>query len=790
MKIQRKEPSKRWWVVVLALSLIGVGAFWLWKQRPQTPRPPAQSGSANLAESIDPDNLNVVLITIDTLRVDRLGSYGNSSIETPALDRLAAEGVRFTNAASTVPFTLPAHSSIMTGTYPPYHGVRENVGYFLDETVPTLAEEMRAAGWNTAGFVSAFVLDSRWGISRGFDTYFDDFDLKEVENPNLGSVQRDGKETVSEAVRWLDDRPEGKFFLWLHLFDPHDPYTPPEPYRSQYPDRPYDAEVAYTDSLIARFRQALEERDLLDTSLLVLTGDHGEGLGQHHERSHGFFVYDSTIHIPLIIRFPSRLFAGREVTDAVSHVDLWPTIFDVTNQSAPKHGQGSSLLPLISATGTTTTERFVYSESLYPLLHYGWAPLRSIRGTRYKFIDTPQPELFDVVTDGHEENNILLTERRASRQMKDQLDAMLEEIEAQGRGSSRLPEMDEETLAQLQALGYLAGKGGVDIEEESDIARADPKDRIELHQLVMAAQTEIGRDEDDAAQEKLERVLATDTSVIEAHQMLGMIANRRQDFDGAVPHFQTALALDPDHSSSVIGLAFAYRELGMDDEALVGFQRMLELSPNDTRAAVALTDILVERDRVDEAIGILEGAVGREDTPAAVHNQLGELYTMRGRSDDAKASFRRAVEMGEKYAQARFNLAVLLEEEGRFDEAVPLYEEVIELAPKHYKAQFNLGRVYGQRGAVDRQQQLYEAAVESNPEFVRGYYFLAKLIMDRGGDIARAEQLTREALDKDTDHAAGPLGYFLLADILNRQGRSLEAQEAARQGQLIQAESG
>jgi len=234
---------------------------------------------------VDPANLNVILITIDTLRSDHVSCYGGSPVTTPNIDRLAGEGVRFTNAASTVPFTLPAHASIMTGTYPPRHGIRENVGYFLGDNQPTIAESLKGGGRETGGFVSAFVLDSRWGIARGFDHYFDDFDLGEFDNANLGSVQRPGNETVAEAVRWLDAREQSApFFLWLHLYDPHDPYTPPEPYASEYRGRPYQGEVAFADSLIGTFRAALEERALLQRSLVILTADHGEGLGDHGRR--------------------------------------------------------------------------------------------------------------------------------------------------------------------------------------------------------------------------------------------------------------------------------------------------------------------------------------------------------------------------------------------------------------------------------------------------------------------------------------------------------------------------
>ena len=414
------------------------------------------SSSPEWRGEIAPSDLNVVLITIDTLRSDRVSSYGSDLVHTPNIDSFASEGVLFSNAASTVPFTLPAHSSILTGLYPPGHGVRENVGYTLDDSIPTLAEVVSEGGWNTAGFVSAFVLDGRWGIGRGFDHYFDDFDLAEFDTANLSSVQRSGDVTISEAVRWIDGRPQdAPFFLWLHLYDPHDPYTPPEPFKSQYPGRPYDGEVAYTDSLIGEFRQALEERGLLASSLVILTADHGEGLGDHGEASHGFFVYDTTIHVSLIVRPPTAAEVGRVVDSAVSHVDIFPTILDAVDLSAPKRVHGQSLLPVIAGENIEL-DRGVYSESLYPLLHYGWAPLRAIRTDNRKLISAPRPEVFNFVADPREQRDLSLEQPGVTGELEKRLTDLRAKIDTA-----------PEPLAQLLAGGYAAGQGGVSLEHET-----------------------------------------------------------------------------------------------------------------------------------------------------------------------------------------------------------------------------------------------------------------------------------------------------------------------------------
>ena len=433
----------------------------------------------------------VILITIDTLRADRLSSYGSDRVSTPHIDRLAAEGVRFANASSTVPFTLPAHSSIMTGLYPPTHGVRENVGYVLGADRTTLAERFRDAGYRTGGFVSAFVLDARWGIGRGFDTYVDDFDLDSMAGANLGSVQRSGPETIANALEWLDEAgssgdggaagdPSGQppFFLWLHLFDPHDPYEPPEPFRTEHEGRPYDGEVAYTDSLIGGFRAALEQRGLFDESVVVLTADHGEGLGDHGESYHGFFVYDSTVHVPLIVRLPGGVEGGRVVTDAVSHVDIAPTLAELLGLEAGV-GQGRSLLPSMEGLEHRDSRRGVYAESFYALDHYGWAPLRSLRTADYKYIETPDPELYALLEDPGELTTVLLERRDTSRELRAAALELAAALDRAAPDATPEPDLDEQALAQLQALGYLAGRGAAE-GRPTDGPRADAKTKAHL----------------------------------------------------------------------------------------------------------------------------------------------------------------------------------------------------------------------------------------------------------------------------------------------------------------------
>jgi len=733
-----------------------------------------------------PGALNLVLVTLDTVRADRLPAYGYAGIATPALDALGREGVRFANAVSTVPFTLPAHSSLLTGVYPPRHGVRENVGYALGETTPTVAERLREAGYATAGFVSAFVLDGRWGIGRGFETYFDEFDPATVASANLAAAQRDGAETVAAAIRWLDARPAARpFFLWLHLYDAHDPYTPPEPYASRYPGRPYDAEIAYVDELVGRFRGALEARRLLATTALAVTADHGEGLGEHREQYHGYFVYESTVRVPLFLRLPGGELAGRRVDTAVSHVDLVPTLLELAGARPAPGLDGESLLAV--ATRAFDPARAVYSESLYPLLHYGWAPLRALRRAGRKYIEAPRPELYVLDVDGGETANAIRAERRLAGELRAELAALRQRLDGGEASPARPADLDEETLAQLAALGYVAGQGGVALADEEARERADPKDKIALHHAVMAAQSALGAGDRETAQRELARILAEDDGILDAHQMLGGLAAEEGRFADAIDAFRRALEIDGEHRASLFGLANAYRRTGRRAEALVGFERLLALSPHDSKAALAAADLLAGGGERERAIALLERVAAGGEAPPIVANQLGELLVGDGRVEEARAAFARALAGNAELPQPHFNLAVLAEEAGDAAAAIRHYEATIERAPRHFQALFNLGRLHGARGDRERQRELWQQALAANPDFVRGYYYLSKLLMDTGGDLARAEELTRAGLERDGEHVAGPLGYYLLADLLHRTGRPSEARAAIVRGREVEA---
>ncbi|MEM6705984.1 MAG: sulfatase-like hydrolase/transferase [Acidobacteriota bacterium] len=723
---------------------------------------------------VDPSQLNVLLLTVDTLRADRVSAYG-SRVSTPNLDRLAAEGVLFTSASTTVPFTLPAHTSIMTGLYPPSHGVRENVGYTVSDEHTMLAQRLRDLGRDTAGFVSAFVLDARWGIARGFDHYFDDFDLGGEQSPNLGAVQRPGSETIAAFDEWLDERSSSTspFFAWVHLYDPHDPYTPPEPYRSQYPGAPYDAEVAYTDALVGELLDGIAERGLAGNTVIVMTSDHGEGLGEHGESFHGLLIYDSTVRVPLIVRFPGGALSGLQVTEAVSHVDLLPTILRLVEADVPEglHGEPLTTPIMRALKESDPIERAVYAESFYPLSHYGWSALRSLRSAAHKYIEAPSPELFDLVDDPGESSSLYSDEDPTSRQLARALRSLTEEIE--GEQASSDADLDERTLAHLRALGYVAGRGATEVAGyDPSVPRADPKERVHVHRMIMVAQSLVSQEKDSEAERLLERALTEEPRLLDGHYLLGNLALHGGDPVRAEGHFRAALEIDDLHQPSVFGLANAQLSQGREDDALVGFRRALQLAGSDSKATLAIADLQVSRGEQSEARAVLEEAAV-DGAPAIVFNRLGEVQALQGDSGDALDSFRAAVAANERFAEPHFNLAVLNEQSGELTAAQREYETAIDKAPQHFRAQFNLSRLLARRGEA-RAIELLEQSIESNPEFALGYFLLGKERMD-GGLLDEAEELTRRGLEITEENA---LGWFVLADILNRQGKRREANGA------------
>ena len=732
-----------------------------------------------LPSGVGPNDLSVLLITLDTTRADRIGAYGFADIETPHLDRLAAEGVLFEQAQAVAPLTLPAHSSIFTGEYPPAHGVRDNGGFYLGDEHVVLAEILRDEGLRTGGFVGAFVLDAKWGIAQGFDHYFDDFELGDTVRMALNEIERPAGEVTDAALAWLDEAPDARFFSWVHFYDPHSPYEPPEPFAGRYRNRPYVGEIAYVDSEVGRLLAWLDENGRARDTVVIVMGDHGESLGEHGESGHGFFIYEGATRVPFIVRAPYDTMRGHRVAEVVRAVDVSPTVFDLLAVEAGQEDrdasfQGASIVRLL--TGSTGPRLPAYAEAVYPRYHYGWSDLASLRVENMKYVAAPRPELYDLAADPGEVNNLY----SARPDEADRLASMLQTLESRWTDRAlpaQVDEIDPDTRARLAALGYLASfAGGGSAEPVDRSTLADPKDRIHLFNLMRSAREASLKGNQPAAVEALERVLIEDPSVIDAWVRLGDEQMRGDDTGAAIESYRRAIELKPDYAHAVINLATAYRRAGAEEEAILGYQEFLRLDPRNAMIHYELARMLVDRGDLDGGERHLKEAAALSPEMGAAVVSQGAVALLRADPVNAQRLFEQALTIQPDVRLAHFNLALLAEERGDPRAAVDFYRRELDYHPQSYRVQFNLGRLLDGLGDRHGATEALEQSIEINPEFAIGHFFLAKSLVDRNEQLDRAMELARTGLELDPGSDMAPMGHYLLADIYTRLGQPAEAQ--------------
>ncbi len=713
---------------------------------------------------------SLLLVSIDTLRADHLGCFGYTAAQTPRLDALARSGLRFARATTVMPLTLPAHASLMTGTFPAWHGVRDNGGFYLGEDQLTLAETLRDEGFRTGGFVSAFVLDHRWGISQGFDKFFDDFDLEKFgDAPGMDVIQRAGSETVEQALAWLSADRERPFFAWVHLYDPHTPYAAPEPFRSRFPATmigAYDAEIAATDAQLGRLLDALEIQGRLDETLVVVTGDHGEMLGEHGEQSHGFFIYEAATHIPVIVAGPGV--PRRDVPDQVRIVDLMPTALELLHVAAPKPVQGVSLMPLARGEQLSLVAQ---SESWYPRYHYGWSELISLQDSRAKYIRAPRPELYDLQLDPGE-----LQDKSDDAGRLATLDRALTEELARSTSATAAkgPQtIDAEAEEKLAALGYVGG--AVSTRHLEDRPRGDPKDKIGLYNLLKQAGGASTEGHLDEAIAKVREAIAADPEIVEAYVLLGNFEKKAKRAIEAIASYKQALKLDPEHQGALFSLALAYKDLGRLEEARVGFERAQQLDSRNGKVLWQLADLFMRQGHPDKAQAVIHDALERKVDEHRFLLKLGESQIEAKQWDKAEKSLRLALEKKPGLDTANFNLGLVYEERGELDKAIAAYQSELASNAKAQRAAFNVAKLLQKQGRLPEAVADFRKAVELQPDFGTGQLYLAKALLD-SGDLAGAEEWARKGLASKPDPRIAPLGHFVLADVFNRQGREAEAQ--------------
>jgi arylsulfatase A-like enzyme/Tfp pilus assembly protein PilF len=723
---------------------------------------------------------NVLLISIDTLRADHVSAYGFPRKTTPHIDAVARQGVLFKNVRTPVPMTLPAHVSMLTGTLPPTHGLRDNLLSRLPEGSQTLAGRLKARGFVTGAVVSTFVLDHRFGTGQGFDTYDDRFEAVH----KIGDLsERKGDEAARHATEWLDRHKDQPFFLFLHLYDPHDPYEPPEPFASEWKGDPYAGEVAFADHCVGQVTDKLRQLGLDDSTLLVITGDHGEMLGEHGELNHGFFIYEGALRVPLVLRVPGAEGMPRQLDLPVSLIDIVPTVLSLVGAEVPKDVQGVDLSPWIAGRGAGGGARSLYAETVTPTRYYGANSLLAVIADGWKYIETTRPELYDLRSDPAEAVNLLAREPARADALGRTLVAILA---AAGRAPGPAPQsaaLDEEARQRLAALGYL-GRGGDTSSQGFDRSKEDPKDLIgffrqdqRLNKLVeekkyaearalcddMLRQrpgfadchlqmSKIAAAEGnlDAARTAAAKAVAVGPKNARAHLQLAALLRERGDLDGAIAHFRQALALDPsapdtrtwlgralaekgqlDEAARLLGpdtagppdnamaatqLGYVLAKQGKRAEAIASYRRALALDPGSAEAHAYLGSALAEGAQWDEAITHFEAALKVRPENAELHDWLGMALREKGRTEEALVHFREAVRLGPGLAMAHFNLGRALKQQGKLDEAVPHYRRALAIDPRLAAAHNALGSALGSQGQVREAIREFRETLRLQPD--------------------------------------------------------------------------
>ena len=632
--------------------------------------------------------VNVILITLDTTRADRMGFLGSKRGLTPNLDLLAASSLVFTRAYSQVPLTTPSHATILTGTYPQFHQVVD-AGLPLGENLPYAPQIFREAGYKTAAFVGSVILDPKNGgapgFDRGFDLYDAGFHSRAPGEDRYQSLSRRGTEVVERALAWIKDNNHAPFFLWIHLYDPHAPYEPPEPFATRFREAAYDGEIAYSDFALGKLFDQLRQAKLYDESVIAFMSDHGEALGEHGERGHGIFLYDPTIHVPLVIKLPKPPSAGSRVDTRVELVDVLPTILDAVGIPTPKAVQGRSLVPVFRQASDTarsreSADRAAYSESDYPQRAFGWSPLRSLRTGKFLFVDAPRPELYDQSRDPAADHNLAPTASAVS----DTLAAQLARFREQTSRAATAPpaRLDPDQQDKLQALGYAASGGS---SSASQAKGADPKDRISLANEMTEVYFAMEEFHNQEAIDKAEDVIAKDPTIAGAYGALGEAWMHMGRFKEALPALRKAAELQPDSAYARYQLGTGLIETGDMASAATELEKANAVSPQSPQVLYALAFAYVQTDRAAQAKKLLE--------------------TVR--------------ELKPKYYDADLLLGFILLEEKNPAAALPVLKEATELQPNSVQPHDYLADVYsalGDQPSADRERALAAKLKESgNP---------------------------------------------------------------------------
>jgi arylsulfatase A-like enzyme/Flp pilus assembly protein TadD len=680
-------------------------------------------------EDIKPpdDNLNLIFIIIDTLRADHLGCYGYDNVETTAIDDLARKGFLFSHAYCQVPITFPSHVCIFTSTYPFYHGAKDNGRYIIDDGFITLAELLKQNDYSTAAFIGAYPLDSRFGLHQGFELYDDFINRRDQEAKRLVFAERKAADVLEPALKWLREKHQQKFFLWLHFFDPHNPYSPPEPFRSKYKNSPYDGEIAYVDSIIKNLFVEMERLKIDRNTVIVLTSDHGEGLGEHEEETHGLLLYNSTLHIPLIIKVPQFSGMPTVIPNLVRSIDIMPTILDLLKIKKPDTQiQGNSILPLMLHKEKMNKTTFSYFETYYPQLNYNWSALRGMMSLEWKLILGPKPELYHLTSDHLELKNMYHQEKNKGRELREIMEMTITENTTSVKPDVHQMELDAEARKKLKSLGYMASTS------ENKGRPINPRDMMGIVKMINQAASLYRTSNYQEAINAFNKILIKDEENIESLVYLGSCYQEINNLENAIDSFSHALDIDAKNSSILYKLSRCYFLKGDFDKAEEGFNKVIELERNNNLAIFHLGLIAHFRGNIQEALEWFQRGLEIDERDVDCRNNLANCLLEMNRLEEAIEEFKKVIQLDSSYGDAYNGLGIAFYQRGYTAQAINYLTEAIKFLPQEAEIYFNLATI-----------------LESDRKYDEALYHYQKFLqLAKSADMQKAIEAAKIAVDR------------------------------------------
>ena len=705
------------------------------------------------------DIKNVILISIDTCRADHLSCYGYGKETTPNIDMIAKRGVLFDRAVTTVPLTLPAHSTMLTGTTPLGNGVHSNHEYLLGDFNVTLPEVLGENGFKTGAVVSSFVLDSQFGLNQGFDYYDDEFD--EVRSADH-IEERLGIEATIKANAWIEENANDKFFLFLHYYDPHFAYDPPEPFKSQFADDPYAGEIAYVDHCIGQVIAQLKKLDLYDSTLLFVVGDHGESLGEHGEKTHGYFIYQSTMHVPMIVSGP-QIPKNKIVKDVAGLVDIAPTVYGMLGIEIPEDVEGTDLTNLMNSS-SGDEKRYLYMESL-EATKLKCNPLLALYDGRWKYIQTTRPELYNIETDYAEQQDLITKDTKRARLIEENLKIMLEEHAKKEQGDSQL-NMDAESIKKLETLGYIA-TGKIDESFTFDNTKPDAKDYIKMHEMSANVMGLMGEEQFDEAAALCNDILKQVPEYVAAHTYLAHIAVRQQRFDEAISHLDDALRIDPQSVEAMEQKATVYYLQKKYNVSIEIWEKVLELRPDWPLITRKVADTYLLTKDYDKAIEYYD-IIMQSDPDKLICKYLGIIYQQKDQPDKAIEYFKRSLEFDPQQVEVCNSLGDLSLKAGDQQQAISYFEKSIELRPKQLALYTRVAAIYSSQNNYDKAVELIQKALDIKSDVPQIHNSMA-LTLNQAGKYDQAAEYYLNSLELKPDQMQI---HKDLADVYFRLGKN------------------